>query len=37
MHIEDENFDEKQVVEVFRKGYIIGDKVVRHAMVKVAN
>lgn len=37
MHIEDENYDEKQVVEVFRKGYIIGDKVVRHAMVKVAN
>lgn len=37
MHIEDENYGEKQVVEVFRKGYIIGDKVVRHAMVKVAN
>ncbi|MDO4282540.1 MAG: nucleotide exchange factor GrpE [Clostridia bacterium] len=37
MHIEDENFSEKQVVEVFRKGYIIGDKVIRHAMVKVAN
>lgn len=37
MHIEDENYNEKQVVEVFRKGYIIGDKVIRHAMVKVAN
>ena len=37
MHIEDENFGEKEVVEVFRKGYKIGDKVVRHAMVKVAN
>lgn len=37
MHIEDESFAEKQVVEVFRKGYVIGDKVVRHAMVKVAN
>ncbi len=37
MHIEDENYQEKQIVEVFRKGYMIGDKVVRHAMVKVAN
>lgn len=37
MHIEDEKFGEKEVVEVFRKGYKIGDKVVRHAMVKVAN
>ena len=37
MHVEDENYGEKQVVEVFRKGYIIGDKVIRHAMVKVAN
>lgn len=37
MHIEDENFGEKEIVEVFRKGYKIGDKVVRHAMVKVAN
>ena len=37
MHVEDENFAEKQVVEVLRKGYMVGDKVVRHAMVKVAN
>ena len=37
MHVEDENFGEKEVIEVFRKGYRIGDKVVRHAMVKVAN
>ena len=37
MHVEDENFGEKEVIEVFRKGYKIGDKVVRHAMVKVAN
>ena len=37
MHIEDENFGEKEVIEVFRKGYKIGDKIVRHAMVKVAN
>lgn len=37
MHIEDENFGEKEVIEVFRKGYKIGEKVIRHAMVKVAN
>lgn len=37
MHVEDENFGEKEIIEVFRKGYKIGDKVVRHAMVKVAN
>lgn len=37
MHIEDENFGEKEVIEVFRKGYKIGDKIIRHAMVKVAN
>ena len=37
MHVEDENYAEKQVVEVFRKGYRLGDKIIRHAMVKVAN
>jgi len=37
MHLEDENFGEKEVIEIFRKGYIKGDKVIRHAMVKVAN
>lgn len=37
MHIEDENFKEKEVVEVLRKGYKIQDKVIRHSMVKVAN
>ena len=37
MHVEDENFAEKQVVEVFRKGYRLGDKIIRHSMVKVAN
>lgn len=37
MHVEDENFGEKEVTEVFRKGYKIGDKIIRHAMVKVAN
>ncbi len=37
MHVEDENFGEKVITEVFRKGYIMKGKVVRHAMVKVAN
>ena len=37
MHIEDENFGENEIAEVFQKGYKIGDKVVRHATVKVAN
>lgn len=37
MHVEDENYGEKEVVEVLRKGYKIGDKIIRHAMVKVAN
>ena len=35
--VQDENFGEKEVKEVFRKGYKIGDKVIRHAMVVVAN
>ncbi len=37
MHIEDENFEENVVSQVFQKGYKIGGKVVRHAMVQVAN
>ena len=37
MHMEDEKYGEKEIVEVFRKGYKIGDKIIRHAMVKVAN
>ncbi len=37
MHIEDENFGEKAVVEVFQKGYKRGEKVLRYSMVKVAN
>ena len=35
--VQDENLGEKEVKEVFRKGYQIGDKVIRHAMVVVAN
>ena len=37
MHIEDESLDENVIVEVFQKGFSIEDKVVRFAMVKVAN
>ena len=37
MHVDDEAFGEGQIVEVFQKGYIRGDKVIRFAMVKVAN
>lgn len=37
MHIEDESCDENVVVEVFQKGYKHRDKVIRPAMVKVAN
>ena len=37
MHVEDEQYGESEVVEVLQKGYIRGDKVLRYAMVKVAN
>ena len=37
MHIEDENVGENTVVEVLQQGYQLGDKVLRFAMVKVAN
>jgi molecular chaperone GrpE len=37
MHVEDEALGESEIVEVFQKGYTKGDKVIRYAMVKVAN
>lgn len=37
MHVEDENYGENVVAQVLQKGYKIGDRVVRYAMVKVAN
>lgn len=37
MHSEDENFGENVITSVFAKGYKVGDKVVRPAMVAVAN
>ncbi len=37
MHVEDEEVGENIVVEEFQKGYMFGDSIVRHSMVKVAN
>ena len=37
MHVEDESVGENTVVEVFQQGFTCGDKVIRFAMVKVAN
>ena len=37
MHIDDENYGEKEIVEVLQVGYKMNDKVIRYSMVKVAN
>ena len=37
MHTEDESLGENVLAQVFQKGFKIGDKVVRFAMVQVAN
>ncbi len=37
MHVDDEEKGENEIVEVFQKGFMLGDKVIRFAMVKVAN
>ena len=37
MHIEDEAFGESTIAECFQKGFRHGDKIIRTAMVKVAN
>jgi molecular chaperone GrpE len=37
MHVEDETLGESVIKEVFQKGYKKGDKVIRYAMVIVAN
>ena len=36
-HVEDDAYGENEIVEGLMKGYMKGDKVVRYAMVKVAN
>ena len=37
MHIEDESLGENVIAQVFQKGFKLGDKVVRFAMVQAAN
>ena len=37
MHIEDESLGENVVAQVFQKGFKLGDKIVRFAMVQAAN
>ena len=37
MHVDDEAYKEGEIVEVFQKGYTRGDRVIRYAVVKVAN
>lgn len=37
MHVEDDQQEANTIVAVFQKGYQLGDKIIRHAMVQVAN
>ncbi len=37
MHVEDDEKGENEIVEVFQEGFRLGEKVIRFAMVKVAN
>ncbi len=37
MHVEDDEHTKGEIVEEFQKGFTIGDRVIRHSMVKVAN
>ena len=37
MHIDDENYGENEVAQVFQAGFQMGDKVIRYAIVQVAN
>ena len=37
MHVDDESQGENTIVEVFQEGFTVNDKVIRFAMVKVAN
>ncbi len=37
MHVEDETLGENVIADVFNKGYRLGDRIIRHAVVKVAN
>ncbi len=37
MHIEDSAYGENEIIDVFQQGYMLGDKIIRYAMVRVAN
>ncbi len=37
MHVENEDLGENVIAQVFQKGFRIGEKVIRHAVVQVAN
>lgn len=37
MHVEDGEHGEGEILEVFQSGYRMGDKIIRYAMVRVAN
>ena len=37
MHVDDENLGENIVAQVFQKGFLLGDRVIRFATVQVAN
>ena len=37
MHVDDENLGENVVAQVFQKGFLLGDRVIRFAVVQVAN
>ncbi len=37
MHVEDPNYGENTVVDEFEKGFMLGDKIIRHSVVRVAN
>lgn len=37
MHVEDDSLGESVISQIFEKGYKIGGRVIRHAMVQVAN
>lgn len=35
--IDDDELEEDRIVQVYQKGYKIGDKIIRHAMVQISN
>ena len=37
MHVEDDSLGEGEIIDVFQRGYRRGDRIIRYAMVKVAN